>query len=204
MMGNSYFLLYKNHCKELEQLMKQNLGDSNDAKKLRGAIAVELLRQEINKYLVNNHMPFKTSAVNSYIAGSKFEYDLLIVKEDAVPYLGLVYQPKEVVAIIESKAGGLFDVDKNTNSIAKTVNRALEINSAIRFGYITMSENVPVKNYHQDGRPTVKHWNLTKKYLREKINGEVIVYAVTLHQGKALIDEGSDDEFYNFINALIE
>lgn len=204
MMGNSYFLLYKNHCKELEQLMKQNLGDSNDAKKLRGAIAVELLRQEINKYLVNNHMPFKTSAVNSYIAGSKFEYDLLIVKEDAVPYLGLVYQPKEVVAIIESKAGGLFDVDKNTNSIAKAVNRTLEINSAIRFGYITMSENVPVKNYHQDGRPTVKHWDLTKKYLKEKINGKVIVYAVTLHQGKALIDEGSDDEFYNFINALIE
>ncbi|MCQ4022489.1 MULTISPECIES: hypothetical protein [unclassified Ruminococcus] len=203
-MGNCYYQSYKNHCIELEQIMKQNHGDSKDAKKLRGAIAVELLKQELTKYFLNNNEPFKTSSVNSYIAGSKYEYDLLIVKEDAAPYLGLVYQPKDVIAVIESKAGGLFDVDKNTSSIALAVNRALGINSNIKFGYITMSENVPVKNYNKNGKPTVRHWDLTKKYLREKINEYVIVYAVTLHKGKLLIDEGSDNEFYDFINALIE
>lgn len=203
-MRSHYYELYKKHCIELEQMMKQNQGKSEDAKKLRGAVAVELLRQEITNYLIDNKKPFKTSAVNSYIAGSKFEYDLLLVKESSKPYMGLVYRPEDVVAIIESKAGGLFNVDNDTNNIAKAVNRALEINSNIRFGYITISENVPVNLYNHYGKPTIKHWDLTKKYLNDKIVGETIIYAVTLHKGKKLCDEGSDDEFYDFIRNLIE
>ena len=203
-MSSSYYEMYKKHCSELEQMMKENQGTSKDAKTLRGAVAVELLRQEINNYLTDNKEPFKTSLVNSYIAGSKFEYDLLLVKENANPYMGLVYQPEDVVAIIESKAGGLFDVDKNTNSIAKAANRAIEINSNITFGYITMSENVPVNIYNCYGNPTVKHWELTKKYLSDKIVGKTIIYAVTLHKGKELCDEGSDDEFHTFIKNLIK
>lgn len=188
---------------ELELIMKGNHGSSADAKKLRGALAVKLLKQEISKYLVANGLPIKTSTVNSFIAGSKFEYDLLLVKENAQPYMGLVHNPEDVVAIIESKAGGLFDVDKNTSSIANAVNCALKINPKIRFGYITMSENVPVKPLNKKGEPTVRHWDLTKKYLNDKIIGTNVNYAVTLHTGKNLCDEGSDEEFYRFIELLI-
>lgn len=203
-MSNHYFELYKKHCTELEPMMKQYQGNIDDAKKLRGAVAVALLREEINKYFIDNEEPFRTSLVNSYIMGSKFEYDLLLVKENAKPYMDLIYQPDDVVAIIESKAGGLFNVDKDTNSIAKAVNRAMEINSDIKFGYITLSENVPVHPYNHDGNPTVKHWDLTQEYFKTKISGVAIIYAVTLHKGKKLCDEGSDNEFFDFIKNLIE
>lgn len=204
-MGNIYYELYETKCEELEKLTLSYDGDVKSAKKLRGAIAAELLKQLISEYFNKNRKPYKVSSVNSYIAGSKFEYDLLIVKESAEPFLGIVYRPEDVIAIIECKAGGLFNVEKDTDRIARAVNRAIKINSDTRFGYITMSENVPVNDYKADGSATYKHWDMTQKCLDEKINGTVVIYAVTLHKGKRkkLYDEGSDEEFLNFVNYLI-
>lgn len=205
-MGNRYYELYEKYCEELDQLMLLYNEDTKSAKKLRGAIAAELLKQLINEYFSKINQPYKASNVNSYIAGSKYEYDLLIVKESATPFIGIVYRPEDVIAIIECKAGGLYKVENDTDNIAKAVNRAIETNSNIRFGYITMSENVPVNDYKPDGSATYKHWDKTKEYLEQKINGEIVVYAVTLHKGKRkeLCDEGSDEEFYDFINYLID
>ncbi len=76
-------------------------GSHEDAKKLRGAVAAELLRREINGYLRCYNKPFKVSAVNSYIAGSKFENDLLLVKENARPYMELLYLPEDVIGILK-------------------------------------------------------------------------------------------------------
>lgn len=204
-MSNTYYELYERKYEELEKLTLLYDGDVKSAKKLRGAIAVELLKELISEYFNKQSKPYKTSSVNSYIAGSKFEYDLLIVKENAEPFIGIVYRPEDVIAVIECKAGGLFKVEKDTDRIAQAVNRAIEINSDIRFGYITMSENVPVNDYKPNGSATYRHWDKTQKYLGEKINGTTAIYAVTLHKGakKKLYDEGSDEEFYNFINYLI-
>lgn len=202
-MSSKLYQMYIECCAELEQMMKMHQGSSEDAKKLRGAVAAELLRREIHNYLKYHNKPFKVSTVNSYIAGSKFEYDLLLVKENASPYMELLYSPEDVIAIIESKAGGLFEVNKDTDNIAKAVNCAQMMNPNIRFGYITMSENVPMNEYNRKGEPTVKHWDLTVKYLEEKIQGLIISYAVTLHQGKNLCDQGLDKEFDDFIEFLI-
>lgn len=202
-MSNRYYELYKKHCEELEEMMgRYNIG-SEYPKKLKGAMTTELLRQEITKFLDDNNEPFKTSAIDSYIAGSKYEYDLLIVKEDAKPYMGLVYQPNDIIAVIESKAGGLFALEEETDNIAKAANRAKELNSDICFGYITISENVPANSYNNQGNPTVKHWDLTQQYLSDKIQGKTVIYAVTLRKGKEICEEGSDDEFYDFVKHLI-
>lgn len=202
-MSNRVYELYQKYCEELEQMAARHQGDIDGAKKLKGAVATELLRDEIGQYLKNNEYSFKVTATNVYIAGSKFEYDLLLVKEASQPYLGLVYQPEDVVAIIESKASGLFDVDTETDNIAKAVNCARSINPDIRFGYITMSENVPVNQYNNKGEETVKHWDLTRTHLDEKIQELYVAYAVTLHQGKNLCDAGSNDEFESFIEYLV-
>lgn len=203
-MSSQLYNRYQECCAELERMMKMYQGSSEDAKKLRGAVAAELLRREIDRYLKYSNKPFKVSATNSYIAGSKFEYDLLLVKENACPYMDLLYLPEDVIAIIESKAAGLFEVNKDTDSIAKAVNCAQKINPDIRFGYITMSENVPINLYNRKGEPTVKHWDSTVKYLDEKIQGLTASYAVTLHKGKTLCDEGLDEEFHAFIEFLAE
>lgn len=183
--------------------MLSHKASSDDVKKLRGAITAELLREEISNYLNLYDMNVAVSTVNSYIAGSKYEYDLLLVKKSAIPYMGILYLPEDVIAIVECKAGGLFDVDKDTDNIAKAVNSAQNINNKIRFGYITISENVPINEYNYYGKPTIKHWDLTVKYLNEKIHGMNASYAVTLHQGKNLCDKGTDEEFTRFVDFLV-
>lgn len=202
-MENTYYEQYEKLCNELENLMILYNGDAKSAKKLRGAIAAELLKKLVDEFLCKNCRNYKASNVNSYIAGSKYEYDLLIVNKNAEPFMGMLYKPEDVIAVIECKAGGLFNLETNTDNIAKAANRAIELKTDIRFGYVTMSENVPVNNYKADGSATIKHWDKTIEYLREKIRGEIVVYAVTLHKGKNLCDGGSDDEFYNFVNYLI-
>ncbi len=202
-MSTKYYELYQEKSMELSKLIEEYGSDFQGSKKLHGALAAELLRQELGRYLEEHKKPIKVSQVNAYITGSKYEYDLLLVKDTAESYMGLVYRPEDVIAIIESKALGLFDVDKDTDSIAKAVNHALNLNRDIRFGYITLSENVPAKEYNAKGNPTVKHWDLTKKYLSEKIEGECSIYAVTLYQGKNLYDEGNESEFEEFVENII-
>ena len=197
---NKYFELYQAGCHTLDNLSG---GMIASAKKLRGALAAELLRQMCNQYFEENGISVKASPVNVYINGSKYEYDVLFVKSSAEPFYNLAYQPEDVVAVIESKAGGLFNVEGETTNIAKAVNRAWELNNDIRFGYITMSENVPKHSTNALGYPTVHHWELTQRFLAEKVYAEHVIYAVTLHQGKNLCDKGSDEEFYKFIDALV-
>lgn len=203
-MSSKLYNKYLKCIEETDKQMSKYHSNALNAKKLQGAIAVELLKQEIDTYLETSNKPLKASAVNSYIAGSKYEYDLLIVKNNAVPYMNLLYSPDDVIAILECKAGGLFKVERDTNNITTAINCALELNPKARFGYITMRENVPVNLYHPSGKPTVKHWDLTKEYLTQNIHGLTAVYAVTLHKGKNLCDNGSDEEFNNFLNFLSE
>lgn len=203
-MSNLLFERYMLCCNDVEKMMTQYQGSSEDAKKLRGALAAELIKTEIESYFKNQNKNFKVSTVNSYIAGSKYEYDLLIVKKEIEPYMGILYKPEDVVAIIECKASGLFDVDNDTSRIAKAINCVLHKSTEIRFGYITMSENVPKNQFNRYGNPTVKHWDLTVEYLNKKIAGQVASYAVTLHKGKDLCDHGKDQEFIEFIDFLID
>lgn len=177
--------------------------DITCAKKLRGALFIEVLRKELNHYFSINSLPIKATQANSYIIGSKYEYDLLIVKDTAEAVYGIAYSPKDIVAIIESKAGGLFNIDHETDSISQAFNQAYSLNKEINFGYITISENRPKNLIKKDGTPTINHWDLTQKYLIKKVNGPISIYSITLHQGKKLIDTGNDDEFYQFIDFLV-
>lgn len=211
-MGNQLFEAYQKCCSDMEELINaysQRICADNEFrrkgnyKKLRGAVTVELLRRELDRYLSEHKKPICTSRANVYIAGSKFEYDLLLVKKDAVACMDLVYRPNDVVAVIECKAGGLFRVDEDTGHIANAFKPAYKLNPHIRFGYITMSENVPKNEYNSSGRPTVKHWKLTNQLLNEKFENMNAIYAVTLHQGSRLYDEGNDQEFEKFVSELI-
>ena len=64
-MSNKLYERYQTCCMELEQKMKKYQGSSEDAKKLRGALATELLKQEIDSYLNYYNKSFKVSAANS-------------------------------------------------------------------------------------------------------------------------------------------
>ena len=66
-----FYELYQERCNELELIMKQNGGGSNEAKKLRGALAVKLLKQEIDKYLLQVCSELEQKIVKYHQAGYK-------------------------------------------------------------------------------------------------------------------------------------
>ena len=197
-MGNRLYDLYQEQSTKLEELVKQYSPAGEASKKMRGAVTAELFRAEIERYLVNHKEPYKVSGVNSYIAGADFEYDLLVVKKDAEPFCNLIYRPEDVVAVVESKTNGIYDVQNDTDNIAKVANRAKELNPSITFGYITLSEVVPVRQMSKDV------WGQTQESLDQKVHGAKVIYAVTLRKGKMIWDKGSDEEFTEFVEYLID
>lgn len=202
-MGNNCYEHYEKICDELDSIMRMYKEDAKDAKKLKGALVAELLKKLIDDYLFKNCIQYKVSNVNSYIAGSKYEYDMLIVNKNAKPFMGRVYTPEDVISVVECKTSGLYNIPKDTDNIASAVNRAIELKADIKFGYFTIWENVPVNDYNLKGRPTINQWDKTKKLLKKKINGVFAVYAATLRKGKKICYKSSDEEFYNFIDELV-
>lgn len=197
-----YNKLYDEYLANCELLEKHGLKTSD--KKLKGAIVANLFKRNIEEIIRKHNLEdkVKISANNVYIAGSKNEYDLLIVKTEAEPILGFVYKAEDVIAVIESKGNGLYNLDMDTDNIASAVNNATKLNNKIKFGYITLTENVPVNEVNKYGQPTVKQWDETQRYLDDKIKASRAYYAVTLHRGKE-IEAGPDNELEDFVHYLI-
>ena len=204
---NTYYQTYHKEKAEVNAAFLKYNADSGDAKKLNGLLAANLLRRELVRYFREHALPYTVSPVNSYVIGSKYEYDLLIVKADAQPFSDYLYTPDDVITVIESKAGGLMNVKNECENIAQAFNAAHILNRTIRFGYITVGENVPVHEVNRLGNPTVNHWELTKYYFKENLDADAErkIYAATLHKGNRnnLCDEGSDEAFLEFIEALL-
>lgn len=162
--------------------------------KYKGKVANELLKDEVSNVLKKNSLPFKVSEINAFVAGSKFEYDLLILKDDANSD-NFAYKNEDVKAIIECKVNGLYDPEKNTDSIAKAINEVRRLNKDVAFGYVTFSEVVPKKE------TSVHYWDLTKKFLHQKVTYSHL-FAVTLRTGNKVIDSTTPEDFEKFILKL--
>ena len=203
-MNNLYERIQESY-NEVTRLTTLYGGTTADSKKLKGALTSELIRAELISYFKENNLNLTVANVNSYIFGSKNEYDLMIVNANASPYMGFIYSPNDVVSIIEVKARGLYNLNTDLNNIIDAANRAYVLNNSITFGYITITENVP-KNTIYRGKATINQWEITKHELSENICCENAIYAVTLYSGNEnnLIDEGNNTEFSDFINQLIK
>ncbi len=172
-------------------------------KKLRGALFAETVRQELLSELQRlGHTEYTVSLQNSYVLGSHYEIDLMIVRADAVPLSGMVYLPEDVVAIIEVKAGGLFNVDKDTDKIAASFNETFNVcQKPIKAAYITRRESEPLTGAFQ-------HWSTTCQQLKKKYQGgEMMFYASYLEHNKSKKTPqrtyATDEEFTTLVKFLI-
>lgn len=189
--------LYDGYCEAVKNT-------NAEGKKMRGAIFAECVKAGIQERLDDFNLNFVVSKNNVFVKGSPYEYDLLILKADCKPEYGVVYDPTDVIACIECKAGGLYNLESETTAIAKAYNRLYALNQDISFGYITLWENKPVNKFKQNGEPTVDQWALTQKYLSEKlVTNKQVVYAVTLKNGKKIIG-GLEKEFTDFVSLLVK
>lgn len=177
-----------------------------EGKKMRGAIFAECVKRGIQEKLEESNVDdyYIISDNNVYVKGSPYEYDLLILKKNCNPDYKVVYNPQDVVACIECKAGGLYNLESETESIAKAANKLYVLNNAVSFGYITLWENTPINKVKSNGDVTIDQWKLTYKYLSDKIiSDKQLSYAVTLKKGKNIIGP-VETEFTEFVNFLIE
>lgn len=202
---DNLYNLHEKCFRQARSLTEANNGNFNKSKKLHGALTALVVRQALLQWIEMNHIAAEVSGQNVYIWGSNYEYDLLLIRKGAKAFYGLVYEPSDVLAILECKCSGLFRVDSESGRIAKAVNRAVELNSQIRFGYVTMWERIPVNKVNWYGGATVNHWEQTQEMLGEKIACPCAIYAVTLSpsQKKAVYDENSQKEFEQFASMLL-
>lgn len=170
-------------------------GKAINPKKLHGALTAELVREELTEYFIQHSLPFKVSKQNVYIIGLATEFDILIVKVEAEPYLSVLYNPEDVVAIIEVEMTGLI-----ATGILTVADRVYDLYPHIAFGYLTMRENSPTNSVSAFGLPTVDHWRITQEILGQ-MRQRNAQFAIVYHNaGK---DEVCDDsEWETFIRHL--
>src|SRR4051812_49261916 len=78
--------------------------------KLKGDIFNRLVRE----FLINNLSINKVSEPNAFIKGSNTEFDLLVLKKEALPIDCLnCYEPDVVIGCIEVKVCGIFEKKEN-------------------------------------------------------------------------------------------
>ena len=70
--------------------------------KLTGALAIEVIRDRLLRSGVS------VSARDVFIKGCSTEFDLLVVRPDATPIYGIVYDPRDVAAALEIKFSGVY------------------------------------------------------------------------------------------------
>ena len=180
---------------KFQEIFEEKSDEYKGYSKYKGKVANELLRNEVFNIIKKNNLPLKVSEINAFVVGSKYEYDLLILKENSLCN-NFAYNYEDVKAIIECKVNGLYDPVKNTDSIAKAVNEVRRLNKDFSFGYITFSEVVP--KY----KTSVHYWNLTEKFLKEKVIGSHL-FAITLRTGNQVIKTTTTEDFEKFILKLI-
>lgn len=123
--------------------------DKKNKGKLKGAIVANLVKKYIEAVIKEKHLPFEVSSNNVFIEKCSVECDLLIVKKGSTPVFNApdIYCAKDIKAIIECKATGIF-IDKKSkkNPFLNELTMLKKLNEngySLNFGYVTLAEQIP-------------------------------------------------------------
>ena len=101
--------------------------------KFTGAITVEIIKRALENHGI------RTSARDVFIKGLPIEIDLLVPRKEANPKDGLLYQPQDVLVVLEIKSSGSFG-QKTIDSVKRSFRRAQQLNESIYCAYVTLAE----------------------------------------------------------------
>jgi hypothetical protein len=107
--------------------------------KFTGALTVEIVRNR----LIGIGLP--VSSRDIYIRGHSSEFDLAVVRDNANPKYGILYEPADVAAIIEVKYSGVYSKEV-PETIKRLFDEVHEGHPHIVCVYLSVSEN-PSFNY---------------------------------------------------------
>jgi len=101
--------------------------------KFAGALTVEII-----KHHLENHGIY-VSPRDVFIKGIPIEIDLLIPKKGITPEYGILYEPQDVLAVLEVKNYGAFG-EATVNRIKSNFHRIHRINKKLYCAYVTLME----------------------------------------------------------------
>lgn len=201
----------KNHIYQtIEQTRETISGAFPDGRlggKLNGAIAALTFKRAIEDVLAEAGLSgkYKVSGNNVYISGLDTEFDLLLLKAEACEICGLpLYDPADVVAVLECKASGIFSIAADgtcadLKKLTDSYNFLVAKNPNIRLGYMTVGERIPVKQGSKD------FWEATQRCFAKSVpQGYYALYADTLyHNPGAPVHIAPEQEWTQFVLALL-
>lgn len=113
------------------------IDESISCKKLSGNLFTMIVKKYIEKILKDHNLKYKISNNNSFIKGCSTEWDLIILKEEALDLEINVFESKDVVGVIELKAGGQQLVKDKITDLKDLYDKKFEKINKIRFIYIS-------------------------------------------------------------------
>lgn len=138
--------------------------------KLLGNMVAMVLRKHIENIINYNGLEYAVSGCNAYIDGCPIEWDLLLVKKNAIVNDYNVYKVEDVVTAIEFKTSGTIDVRYNQRTkdefLQETFGKQFSYltSKGITFAYITFSSD--------------KDWfDSTKEYFDRMNNKQAMAFA---------------------------
>jgi hypothetical protein len=102
--------------------------------KVTGALAIEVIRRHLREAGI------PVSARDVFVQGNPTEFDTLVVRASANPVCGIVYEPRDVAAILEIKYSGVYSQDVPT-ALQRSFQRIKEEHPHIECVYLTVCEN---------------------------------------------------------------
>ena len=154
-----------------KEIAKDDENVKGSFNKIIGNLVASTFRKYIS-YILNYYgYNYKVSNVNAYIKNYPTEWDLIILKNDAIETNTNVYNANDVVAVLEFKTSGLADKDipkqfDNQFSNLYNIKNKGESDHKIVFGYITFSET-----------PTL--YEDTKKYFDDRNEQDKTTFVFT-------------------------
>ncbi|MCJ7457966.1 MAG: hypothetical protein MUP17_03115 [candidate division Zixibacteria bacterium] len=121
---------------EDKEILKQISDEKNNfgtCAKFAGAVTVEIIKEALEKHGIS------TSPRDVFIKGIPIEIDLLIPKRGVLPKHGILYEPQDVLVVLEIKNRGSFGKE-TINNIKGNYHRIKQINKKITCVYVTLSE----------------------------------------------------------------
>jgi len=106
--------------------------------KFTGALTIEIVRDRLIR------MGVPVSSRDIYIRGYSSEFDFAVVRDDAEPIYGILYEPKDVAAIIEVKYSGVYSKEA-PETIKQLFDGVRKRNPRIVCVYLSVCENPSIK-----------------------------------------------------------
>jgi hypothetical protein len=125
-----------------------------------GAVTNEVIRQHLEQQGI------LVSSRNVFIDGLSTEWDLIVHRAGAVPEVGCVWSPSDVLAVVEIKYSGLYDhvaIQRLNDTFSRLTNK----HPHIKAFYFTLMETTSARDKVTDAtlgcRVLTLHWHRQRK-----------------------------------------